>query len=194
MYIWLWEINSLTRSLSKRHPPCRGKIVMGVRAKLQTTVYPSKFNFHNLRLRQNPFQTIPVISFFDPRHFFVPNLLVRKFDLECFFLRFGGADDFWTPPAALSRYFALDAPIIGYVRPLADKNRAKQFSWQQLCPLPSSHTHQKRAFSGNSLFHKYLDYKRLEIRNLHDKSASLPCCSALYDPWRIPTHGSIDLF
>ena len=34
-------------------------------AKLKTAVYPSNFAFHELKLRQTPFQAIPVISFFD---------------------------------------------------------------------------------------------------------------------------------
>jgi len=42
-------------------------------AKLETAVYPFKLARHASKPRQTPFQTIPVISFFD-RRFFFPDL------------------------------------------------------------------------------------------------------------------------
>ena len=73
---------------------------------------------HGLRLRQTPFQTIPIILFVYGNMFFSTFLLVRKFVCSGFLSRFWGAANLWTPPAACLHDFALDAPIIGSVQPL----------------------------------------------------------------------------
>jgi hypothetical protein len=62
-------------------------------SKLQTTVYPLKINRTAPPLRQNPFQTIPIILFFDVRKIFRrPKIMI----LDSFFEVFGIILRSWT--------------------------------------------------------------------------------------------------
>ena len=55
--------------------------------KLKTVVYPSKFDFLGLKLRQTPFQTTPVISFVDTRTFFFSDFFVPEMCLGWIFVK-----------------------------------------------------------------------------------------------------------
>ena len=93
-------------------------------AKLETAVYPFKLARHASKPRQTPFQTIPVISFFD-RQFFFPDFFSAGKQVWTRFLSgFGGADVFWTSPADSWGSFTPDPIIIRSIRLLEPQIRS----------------------------------------------------------------------
>ena len=94
-------------------------------AKLQTTVYPSKFHPHASKPRQNPFQTIPNILFFDNFFFWSPNFSIVSWLQLRFYPGFGGAALKWTAPNCSDDVFASDASILRSVRPNFTRNASE---------------------------------------------------------------------
>ena len=102
MWVLLREMRTRMRmqtDLASLGPRFARTSLRSAAAKLETAVYPVKLARHASKPRQTPFQTIPVISFFD-REFLFPDLFSAETKAWTrFWSGFGGADVFWTSPA-----------------------------------------------------------------------------------------------
>ena len=87
-------------------------------------VYPRKRARTALKLRQNAFQNIPVILFFDEQTFVFAKIKFKIFSFMLFLVDFGGATLFLTLRARSSANFALDTLFLR----LYDEKRSRSRS------------------------------------------------------------------